>query len=158
MKIDALKVRVDQLEDQLSGHLVDVEILQNKLGLASGSDYIKVVEDLAVARMKTEVMQEALDKARSDVAAEEAEMKSPEYKSAWRKMASLKSDADKLADEVASHYDDFRSALEKMTSVCGDYDRLARQYQDQDPNKWMMSSYRWPSYLQIKMSRIARRP
>ena len=145
-KIDTLKRRVSQLDDQLSRQLVDVETLRNRLYTTSGEDYTQVAEDLAVALMKVDIMQESLDKARSDIEAEEAVVHSPEYVDAVKRMVDIRKDVTKLEDTISKTYETLRSQLDKASRLCKDYDRLSSRYHG-TYNTWLMSSYRWLSYL-----------
>jgi len=156
MKMYALKRRVSQLEDQLDKQIEDVEVKQGRLDSADGHDYGQIAEDIALSKMKVEVMQHALDKTKDDLKSEEAVMQSPAHQDALKKMDDIKKDISKADKTITKTYDTLRSQLDDFAKLCKDYDRLNRQYLGADGNTWVMSSYRWPSYLYHRMARIVR--
>jgi len=155
MKIQDMKMRVSRLEDQLDRHLVDIEVLTNKLSDADGAEYASLAEDLALARMKTDIMRESLDKAKDDLKSEEAVIQSSEYQDALKRMDVIKKDVTKAEKTISKTYDTLRSQLDDAFALCNEYDRLNSQYVG-EVNTWLMPSYRWLNYIYTRLNRLLR--
>jgi len=156
-KLDGYKRRVSQLEDQLDRQLVDIEILHNKMHHAVGAEYLQLAEDLALARMKTDIMRDSLDKAKDVLKTHQVEMQSPEYQDASKRMDAINKDVAKLEKTITKTYNTLRSQLDDVYDLCAEYDGLNSKYRG-EVNTWLMSSYRWLAYLHGAVAKLARYP
>jgi len=154
-RLDALKRRVKVLEDQLDRQLVDVEVLTGRMDSTQGAEYDQVAEGLALARMKTDVMRESLDKAKDSLKSAEAEVQSSEYQDAFKRMDAIKKDVTKAEKAITKTYDTLRSQLDEVYDLCEEHDRLNRRYRGV-ASPWLMPSYRWLTYLHSRMSKLLR--
>jgi len=152
--LDKAQDRVDILQNQLDRQLADIEILEGRLQYADGQEYRQVVEDLALAKMKTDIMRQAVSKAEDDLEAAEVHTRSQDHKDAVKKMDSTKKDIDKITQAIDDTYQDLRSQLLEFKGLCDSYDSLAVSRGVVSPSARIRSHYQWPSYLYNKMITI----
>ena len=142
MSVRTLKRRVSQLEKKLADKMDDAKDLKSRMSESDGLDD-KVTEDLALTRMKAEVIRDALDKAKDDLKSEEARIKSSDYKDAVKKMNNIKSDNKKTVKVIDEKVQDLMLLIDSLQKSCKDYDRLRRQVSDEISPYGLFYTYGW---------------
>jgi len=155
MSISTLKRRISQLEGKYAEQVKATEGLKTRLDDAGGADYDQLSEGLALARMKVDVMREALDKAKDDLKSTEVRLKSSEYKDAVKKMTGIKSDNEKTVQDIDETVDHLVDLIEGLQKSCKDYDRLSVMVEGRSHPYGHFYSYGWIVMLKTYLDKLS---
>jgi len=154
MSIDEMKRRITRLEAVLSSETDKTQDLADKVTNTSGLDD-KSTSDLALAKMKVEVIRQSLDDAKADLKDEETRMTSPEYRAVVKRLDASRSDIDKKVSVIDDTVTSLIDQVDDLVKSCKDYDRLKYQLDGHPDLYGHLSSYGWIVLLKSYLDRLS---
>jgi predicted nucleic acid-binding Zn-ribbon protein len=148
MTQEMLRERVDQASSRMADLQKKADDLDKKL-----SDANSIEEMAELARMLTEVrsdiqhLEMVRDKTMSQLDEDLARMKSPEYKSAVKKMDQIKADNKKRVKTIDDTMHLMMDQIDELHQACREYDVLHRQHIRTGYSYGLMMKYGWINIL-----------